>query len=147
MNSSAARSQLITFEQFESFAQRTRKLLLHMKRFKKWMVSTCSHFEVHQLRWETSFSLEDAAATGITTGYLWMLKSTLIQWLTRLFTFREHPRYNVHPTFDESSFVIYFQMKFAVRTLHLLQSLIMLIVNISMTHRGWKTWLKVLHRT
>ena len=147
INSSVSGNHLITLKQLESFTQRTRKLLLHMKQFKKWILSTCDHIEVNQLRWETSFSLEDAATTGIATGYLWMLKSIVIQWLTRLFTFREHPCYIVHPTFDERNFVTYFQMKVACRIFHLLQSLIMLIVNITMTHRGWKTWLKMLHRT
>lgn len=76
---------------------------------------------IKSLSWQTKFGLGDAASTGILTGIIWGVKSTLTNWFSaRVKRFCHHTQLAVIPVFSAASFSMEVHCIFEVRLGHII---------------------------
>jgi hypothetical protein len=74
---------------------------------------TCSHFE-----WSTSFGTGDAAESGVLTGVIWGVKSTLVGMISGMLRWKQPPRLSVVPYFNQRLLQTYFHSIISFRVGH-----------------------------
>lgn len=65
--------------------------------------------------WRTGFGCDDAAMTGMLTGFLWVLKSEVYLFLKRRIAFAASPVVRVQPIFSTAPFEVEFECIFTIR--------------------------------
>ena len=78
---------------------------------------TCEKF-----RWSTRIGFEDAATTGIFTGYLWLLKSLILNFFSNQVTMKTNPLIHVIPVFGKNNLDIHFECILKIRVGHVINA-------------------------
>jgi len=131
-------------EEIERFTQRVRKLVAHMKNFKKFFADTLRHVHIVELRWDTRFGVGDAAETGMTGGVIWGLKSTVIGIASRWVTFERRPAVQVTPVFNQPTFRTDVVVRIRMKVFRLFAIGAMLVFRVLKRRGGWIVWLRTL---
>ena len=74
--------------------KRVHNLLPIIKRFLKTI-------RLENLQWKTAIGTADAAETGVLTGIVWGIKSSIVGFISTNLTVRKIPQIHVHPLFQQ----------------------------------------------
>lgn len=88
-----------TIRDFFRYLHRLYKLRIHVHDFNQIAKKTLKKIRCEQIEWYTRIGVGDAAATGVVTGVVWGVKSTLVGVLSHYLTLRTVPRMNVVPAY------------------------------------------------
>ncbi|MBC8016865.1 MAG: DUF2953 domain-containing protein [Sporomusaceae bacterium] len=93
-----------------------------IRRFRSFMDLYCNILDeiisklcCEQLQWKTVYGSEDAAITGIGTGFFWTLKGLMIARLKKHVMLAQDPIISVCPIFGQNSLKVDFQCIFSIR--------------------------------
>ncbi|WP_158299272.1 DUF2953 domain-containing protein [Paenibacillus antri] len=131
-------------EEIRRFVQRVRKLIAHMKNYKRFFADTLKHVHVVELRWDTRFGLTDAAETGMTGGVVWGLKSALLGVASRWMSFERLPSVTVTPVFNQPTFRTEIVIRTRMKVFRIIAIGAMLVYRVLKRRGGWIVWLRVL---
>jgi hypothetical protein len=98
--------------------------------FNKIIKMTLSQFHCDQFEWRTRVGVGDAAVTGIITGLVWGVKSSILTIFTQYIRLSADPKINVVPAFQSTSIDTHFRCVLRFRIGHALIAGIRLIFNL-----------------
>lgn len=99
----------------------------YAKLYRQFVCKLVSQLKCEYLKWDTKFGAEDAAATGIITGGVWLFKGMLVTVLKRRFQFTAPPSLTVSPLFGKACFEVYFRCIFSLKIGKIINATTMLV--------------------
>jgi hypothetical protein len=99
-----AARKTITPNMVMQMAQKSRQSLRYVHGFLDWVKQTLAYIRCEKLTWYSKIGTGDAAETGVLTGLVWGVKTSLLGYGLRHLSLRTVPSVNVIPLYDQRLF-------------------------------------------
>lgn len=86
--------------------------------------------KIEKIRWQSTLGTGDAADTGMYTGMLWGIKSSVLGVLSSYFSFQKLPHINVEPSYQEKKLNTYLTCMFHLKFGHAILAGIRVLLNL-----------------
>ncbi|PTX50858.1 Protein of unknown function (DUF2953) [Melghirimyces profundicolus] len=94
------------------------------------------HVVCERLVWNSRIGTGDAASTGVVTGIVWGVKTTLVGFTSPLLRWTDPPRLDVHPLFHEEKIETELDSIFRFRIGHAILAVIHLLIGMMRHKKG-----------
>jgi hypothetical protein len=91
-------------QDIEGFNELVTYIRKRLNQAKRAVLAFLNVLYIHQFKWKTYFGTGDASSTGIASGGIWMVKSTMLGFFYELVKFKCEPQLSVLPYFQQKGF-------------------------------------------
>ncbi|KUP06679.1 hypothetical protein Q73_11030 [Bacillus coahuilensis m2-6] len=99
----------ITPKEFLNSLSDAKELLIHVYGLHRIIRSFLKKVTVKDLLWNTKMGTGDAASTGMVTGGIWTVKSSIVSWISRSMRLQDMPLIHVEPCFQQKMVITEFR--------------------------------------
>ncbi|UHA72926.1 DUF2953 domain-containing protein [Paenibacillus sp. 481] len=126
------------------FVGRIWELAYHTAALKEWLYRSLNYIRCDLFIWESEVGVKNPATTSILTGLLWGVQSAATGWFTYQIRFQQTPYLSVVPNYKQPYFSSRVVCITKIRVAHAIVAVVMLIIRITRTKGGVKTWRNIL---
>lgn len=136
----SAKKEKITYERVVEFYKNAKLLVANAFHFTDWLRHTLKRVRCVKFRWCTEIGVDDAAQTGLLTGVVWGVKTSILGLIFNRITMDAKPQIAVNPQYNHPQFTTDLFAEAKISVFFALSAGIQLLWRIWKIKGGLRTW-------